>query len=77
MNNKKRQSSLFKQLAVVEFFRTAPIETGNMYADNKPYMTFKRQTEFYGYKVVKAEKTIDLYTNKYWFNWCNCKAVKI
>ena len=76
MNNKKRQSTLYKMKAVVDFFKQ-PKEEINMYADDCIYMTIKRQRIFNGYKVNEAQRLVNPETREYRYLFNKSKAIRV
>lgn len=92
MNNKQRQSSLFKKKAILKYIIEAfknNIKLTSLYADDNDYITLKSPANnFYGYKVIYYYYKIKLYekkTTKLGFsavgriipNYSKCKVEKI
>lgn len=76
MNNKKRQNTLYKMKAIVEYFKQ-PKEDINCYADDTIYVVIKPQRVFNGYKVIEAQRLVNPETKEYWYLFNKSKAIRV
>ena len=77
MNNKKRQSNLYKMKAIVDYFNQ-PKEEPKVYADDELCITIKPPRRiFNGYKVIEAYKLFNPNTREYWYLFNKSKAKRV